>query len=320
MKLNLSIASKDRALALWKTSPHASAFTHPHVLGLLAVDVHWWLCSNPEEPVCLWPVCVDHDGTVQLPGATYYVGPLWMPAESRIPVHRKLSTHSAVYEIFIKHFIERYGCVRASLPLGLDDIRVFDWWNYGEADKPRFSIAPRYTARIEGLQSKTMIDVMAGFRQVRRYEIKRIEKSPLLSRCTDWIASELWQLYQEIFHAKGDEPGRNARQSMQRMLDAVHAGFGELLAYRSEQGGLTYAGLMLYGKDTANLVYSMVSRDYRNSGLAAWAIRNQIMTAKSRGLDVFDFNGANSPSRGDDKHSYGAKAALFFEIALSKGE
>ena len=56
------------------------------------------------------------------------------------------------------------------------------------------------------------------------------------------------------------------------------------------------------------------------SGLVAWAIRNQIMMAKSCGLDVFDFNGANSPSRGDDKHSYGAKAALFFEIALSKGE
>ena len=319
MKLSLSTVLPDRALALWEASPHASAFTHPHVLKLLAADVHWWLCSNHLDPVCLWPVCLDHDKAVVLPGATYYVGPLWT-SESRIPTHRKLSTFTAVYEIFIEHLLETYGCVRASLPLGLDDVRVFDWWNYGEAGKPRFSIRPRYTARIEGLQSRTIADVMAEFRQVRRYEIKQIEKEPLLAPCLDWTAPELWQLYKHIFHAKGEEPAINAQQTMQRMLAAVEAGFGEVLVYRAGEDGLAYAGLMLYGKQTANLVYSMISGHHRNSGLAAWAIRNQIMTAQARELDVFDFNGANSPSRGDDKHSYGAKAALFFEIALSKGE
>ena len=30
--------------------------------------------------------------------------------------------------------------------------------------------------------------------------------------------------------------------------------------------------------------------------------------------DIFDFNGANSPNRGDDKHSYGAKENLFFDL------
>lgn len=318
MKLNLSIVSPDRALTLWQASNHSSVFTHPYVLGLLANEVHWWLCSNHLDPICIWPVCLDQEGAVVLPGATYYVGPLWV-SDSKIPTHRKLSTFTAVYQIFIAHFFEAYGCVRASLPLGQDDVRVFDWWNYGHEGEPRFSIRPRYTARIDGLQSKTIVDVMADFRQVRRYEIKQIEKRPLLAPCADWTSSELWQLYYQIFHAKSEEPSRNAMQTMQRMLAAVEAGFGEVLAYRAVHGELAYAGLMLFGKQTANLVFSMISAHHRNSGLAAWAIRNQIMMAQSRGLDVFDFNGANSPSRGDDKHSYGAKAALFFELELLKG-
>jgi lipid II:glycine glycyltransferase (peptidoglycan interpeptide bridge formation enzyme) len=39
-----------------------------------------------------------------------------------------------------------------------------------------------------------------------------------------------------------------------------------------------------------------------------------IETARDRGLKYFDFNGANSPDRGDNKHSYGAEPVLYFDI------
>ena len=38
------------------------------------------------------------------------------------------------------------------------------------------------------------------------------------------------------------------------------------------------------------------------------------ISAKKRKMNYLDFNGANSPNRGDDKHSYGAGQELFFEI------
>ena len=48
--------------------------------------------------------------------------------------------------------------------------------------------------------------------------------------------------------------------------------------------------------------------------MAALNILSSIMSAKNNGKKVFDFNGANSPDRGDDKHSYGAKYKLYFEV------
>jgi hypothetical protein len=39
-----------------------------------------------------------------------------------------------------------------------------------------------------------------------------------------------------------------------------------------------------------------------------------IETARDRGLKHFDFNGANSPARGDNKHSFDAEPVLYFDI------
>ena len=38
------------------------------------------------------------------------------------------------------------------------------------------------------------------------------------------------------------------------------------------------------------------------------------MFAEGDKFNSFDFNGANSPLRGDDKHSYGAEEKLYFQL------
>jgi hypothetical protein len=45
---------------------------------------------------------------------------------------------------------------------------------------------------------------------------------------------------------------------------------------------------------------------------------SMILAGKARGMDTIDFNGANSPRRADDKHSYGAGAELFFELSYDE--
>jgi hypothetical protein len=95
----------------------------------------------------------------------------------------------------------------------------------------------------------------------------------------------------------------------------VSAGFGVILAYSledaSEPDSLV---LLLLGRDVAHMVLNLTRSSCRNSGLPAWSIHNAILEARARGCDVFDFNGANSPNRGDDKHSYGAAARLYFRV------
>jgi len=42
-----------------------------------------------------------------------------------------------------------------------------------------------------------------------------------------------------------------------------------------------------------------------------------LLHAKARGLRVFDFNGANSPNRADDKHAFGASAVFYADLEMS---
>ena len=169
--------SVDEALKFWEISEHASVFTHPEVLQKLSDRVDLWMSYKGKEPFCIWPVCMPNGKDIALPEFTYYVGPMWsQPALHKIPVHRWLSRSSEIYEGLIKLLLDEYETVCACLPVGLMDIRVFDWWNYHQPHKPRFLIQPRYTARIDDLQEKNDDTIFSNFRFVRRYEYRQIEK------------------------------------------------------------------------------------------------------------------------------------------------
>ena len=45
-----------------------------------------------------------------------------------------------------------------------------------------------------------------------------------------------------------------------------------------------------------------------------------IKLSKKLGKSFFDFNGANSLVGADDKHSYGSKYRLYFELELLKNQ
>ena len=53
-----------------------------------------------------------------------------------------------------------------------------------------------------------------------------------------------------------------------------------------------------------------------NLGCNAFLIHKTIMMSKNLGVKSFDFNGANSPQRADDKHSFGSSPDLFFDISI----
>jgi hypothetical protein len=72
---------------------------------------------------------------------------------------------------------------------------------------------------------------------------------------------------------------------------------------------------VLRASSVSNLVLNLTSDEYRKSGISAYGVHASIQKAISLGDTVFDFNGANSPRRGDDKHSYGAEEKLYFDIS-----
>ena len=319
MTIDVNPASREEIVALWEESPHSSVFTHPDVLSRLSQGVDWWIAWKGQEPQCFWPVCTPVGTEVGLPDLTYYVGPMWTSVAFPIAPHRWLTRTKRVYEAFIQRFLSEYGCIHACLPKGLLDVRAFDWWNYHQDDKPRFLLKPRYTACIHELDQKDEKSITGEFRQLRRRELRSLKKGGPPPRTDQWSVDDLLRLYSDVMGCQDVGLESENRSKIQALADLVRNGIGDVVAFMDPANEETIAAcLILFGKGEANMVLNLVDSHWRESGLPAWMVTETIKAAQEKGMRTFDFNGANSPNRGDDKHSYGAEPVLFFEVHYSE--
>ena len=295
-------------LKVWSDSPQSTVFTHPEVLDKLATEVHWWGVYKGKELQCVWPIALDESFKPIVAPFTYWQGPLWTKIGFNHPAHRTLTVLTCVYELFISFFINKYGSIKASLHPSLQDVRVFDWWNYNENEKPKFIIKPRYTAVINNL-NENISTLKANFRTNRKREIKKIENiDNFFYLDTHCNLSEIQKLHSKILKTNGD-------QSLNSLLKIVKMGFGWIQSIRKvNDSSLCGLVLILNDKTSANLVLNLVDDEFKNHSLMASLILEALKTSQQKGLICFDFNGANSPFRGDDKHSYGAKSVLYFDV------
>lgn len=306
--------SSQEAQKFWNLAPDASAFTEPAILEKLSQRVDWLLAAKGDVSVCLWPVCLPDGRSPGIPEFCYYIGPVWNKHATQAPAHRWLADSTQVYEGFIAMMVKRYGKIHAQLPLGMHDVRVFDWWNFHEFSKPRFIIRPRYTACIKNVQSYSDEQLFATFRNKRRQILRQRIQHGIPQRSHHWHEDELVHLYREMMENQQMPATESHCAGILELCRLVNKGKGEVIAFRDEHGELMSAGLLLYGKNVANLVLCLTSNKWRDEKNTVWAMYSMLMAGKAKGMDTIDFNGANSPLRADDKHSYGAKAELFFEL------
>ena len=84
----------------------------------------------------------------------------------------------------------------------------------------------------------------------------------------------------------------------------------------------SWAGIGLGNKDLNSLYKKIkdkknLSEKWKKTGISTWSIHNAIMLTKSLNINNFDFNGANSPRRGDNKHSFGSESLLYFNLKFN---
>ena len=76
--------------------------------------------------------------------------------------------------------------------------------------------------------------------------------------------------------------------------------------------------ILLFDNKSSHLILNLADKEWKKKGIITWATHKTIIYTKKKEFDIFDFNGANSPLRGDSKHSFGSKAKLFFNLKYSK--
>jgi hypothetical protein len=161
--------------------------------------------------------------------------------------------------------------------------------------------------------------LQSGFRELRRREIRRVmgRGSPVFT--DEWTSADIASLYVETFARQGIQVADAEITQIDRLVELVGRGLGGVTACRTAEGNrIVGAVLCLYANGVANMILNLMARDCRGSGLGAWMVYSAIRNARAHGEHTFDFNGANSPARGDDKHSYGARPELYFDVSFEQ--
>ena len=314
--INVTRVDVDVAHEVWSTSPHATVFTEPGLIDRFVKKVTWWMASKGNTPFVLWPVFEGSGDHPMLPPFSYFAGPIWSKEAWARSNTSKLSDSLSFYEKIVEAVLEVHEGLLFELHPGLLDVRFFDWWAYEAKTRTPFCIQPRYTAQIGGLQTKSMDEIVTSFRELRRREIRKASSNQSL-KTVSRVPLEVFETLRGTTLARqGTSVDEHEKNAMGLLFELVDEGRAHSLGVLdSASGEVVAATLVLDGVGVSNLVLNVANANYRNHGVGPLVISKSIETAKQRGSQIFDFNGANSPRRGDDKHSYGSDSVLYFRIS-----
>lgn len=318
MEINLVELDATEAYQFWNASPHATAFNNPLVTTSFASTVRWFLAMKGRAPYVMWPVACDEAGVMVTPAFSYYFGPMWSHEAWSKSITSRMSDAQSCYGRITEHLVGLYESLEFELHPSILDVRFFDWWNYGEQGLPRFSIEPRYSAVIENLGEYSDETLLGNMRKWRRIEVRRAKAQEQYEISRVVTPDVFLEIRRETFAKQGENESATERESIEALFSMVDSdGAFATGVIDTLSGEIVAANLVVDGGGVSNLVLSALRSSHRRDGVGPLATFSAITSSRMRGMHTFDFNGANSPRRGDDKHSYGAIPQLYFRLRFS---
>jgi len=304
---------KEDSYKIWEKSNNSNIFNNPNFLSFYN-DVKFYGAYKGEELICCWPV-ITKDDSFEVPDFFYYLGPFWSNKFDEKKIHSRFSLSIDIYNCYIDFFIKKFKKFQFQFHFSLKDIRAFDWYNFDKSENEKFIIKNKYTAIIKDLKIKDEKKLLSEYRYVRRYEIKNFNKYKDNIIKSDINIDQAIELY---FETSGKIDSKNfddKKKNIIKLINLAKKGFGEIFSFKEKKTNKPISfTLLLFDKKNVNLVINCSDKEWKKNGFMAWNL-NEKLKLYLKKYDTFDFNGANSPKRGDDKHSYGAEEKLFFEVA-----
>jgi lipid II:glycine glycyltransferase (peptidoglycan interpeptide bridge formation enzyme) len=185
----------------------------------------------------------------------------------------------------------------------LDRLRAQGWTQEASGGAGFGDVQPRYVFQVP-LADRSLDDVLAGFNQLWRRNIRKAEKSGVSVRpgARDDLA-RFHPVYVETAARDGFTP--RGLDYFERMWDSLNAREERLRLYLAEHDGhLAAATLMVVVGDHAWYSYgasTTADRDVRPSNALQWSM---IQDAHARGCSVYDLRGI-ADTLDPDNHLYG---------------
>jgi len=304
----------DTAFKVWESSPNANIYNNPIFLKNYK-NVTFLGAFKGDEINCCWPI-FKNKKKILIPNFFYYFGPFWSKKIFELPAHSWLSTSLNIYSKFIEYLTKNCSKISFQFHHSLLDIRAFDWWNFGYKTKKKFLVKPKYSAIIN-LENIDHKQIMSNYRYVRRYEIKNFIKNGYEDKIEMCGINfkEISEIYIKSNTSNLNKiQKKHLFQDIKNICNLANKKFGAIQCFKDKYTNkIVYFNVVLFDKNSIHLVLNCSNEIWKKKGIMAWGLNNLFYKYVGK-YKYFDFNGANSPLRGDDKHSYGSYEKLYFQL------
>jgi len=307
------LISSSEALKHFKISDNGTLYHNPDFVEFILDDVLWLGGFKKNKLLCTMPIFKNY-----FPDFFYYTGPLWSKDWSNLKSYRRYSTSQKIYQEMISYLFKIRENIIIQFPNTSFDIRAFDWWNYGKEEHLRFKTTVKYTAKIMSLQSKSQNQLVENLRSDdKKKRLRKVINKESNLEINDYISfGKFINLYRQTMSRGGGVVSNEKILILERLYNYVidfKKGFIMTISNSSSKE-IIGSQLVIYEGKTANAIAQGFDQRLYSSEFVTYLIFNSILRSKAEGIDVFDFNGANSPMRADDKHAYGAEEVAFFSL------
>ena len=308
----------------WRNSEGASLFANPNFLKSIGFKSIFYGGYKNEQLLIVWPLVEMDNEYNSPPPFSYYFGPYVVRSPVSDAPYKRYKNHYEVLNILIVKIKEVAPRIQFAVPPEFVDLRPFQWYKYHDGVDEQFSIQLKYTARMHLNEFFIPDKMIACFRpDDKRKKIKKIIKNNLLrSRKGDSSFIDKYiELYLKTMRRTGGVVSGEYVSILERLLELSCSNLicedvrpvvidVECLNVEDPVG----FQLLILGNGSSNAIVQGVNDLGRELDVNVFLIYESIKFSIENKIYLFDFNGANSPNRADDKHAFGSIPVPFYEI------
>jgi hypothetical protein len=215
----------------------------------------------------------------------------------------------------INHVLEeigaKYNNINFTLSPDIEDIRPFQWFNYNE-ESFKFSSNIFYTSFLDLTKSKE--NLLKSLSSIRRQQIGYGTKESLKIVDSDNF-STLINNYQNNLSAQGEDyPEKYFENLLQLLIRLKKMNLIKLYTLIRD-GKEAYSVVFSKIGDTSEYMYGSGNMNIQKSYDSTYLLWHVINEMKNDNKTRLNFEGVNSPNRGNYKLSFGGNLEYYFKIA-----
>ncbi len=311
----------------WNKSKNASLFCHPLLIKNLGYNARYVGGYKNNELIVIWPLVMINNSFSKPPLFSYYFGPYWVENKYQTTPYKMFKNNLEIFNKLIPFVQSISPKLVFSLTPEFLDLRPFQWFNYNRDDESKFNIDLKYTALYDLKKINTTEDLILSFRsddkRKKARKILKEKKFQIVFKKTKETDKYI-NLYKNSLYRSGGKINNDEIYALEKILSISNSNSKfnnsvqiEVLELYIDESPIIHGfQLLLTGKDKVYALTQCVSDEARELNGSVALTLNALIFSKQK-YSFFDFNGANSPLRADDKHSYSADIVSYFELSIS---